>query len=116
MLASPQTMTVDSVATALDRTVDERSSSIYSSADGNIKLTVSHQESKSRTRRMARLDKTIVAADPLNAVNVYQKASVYLVIDEPAFGFTDAQLTGYVNSLKAWLTDTITGALLANRH
>jgi len=116
MLTSPQTVTVDSVATALDRTQDDKTSSIYSSADGTVKLTVSHQESKARTRRMARLDKTIIAADPLTANNAYQKASVYVVIDQPSFGFTNTQLTGYANSLKAWLTDTIIGALLASRH
>lgn len=116
MFASPQTITVDAVATDLHRVQDNGNGSIFRSSDGNVQLTVSHQESKTRTRRMARLDKTVVAADPLTAQNAYQKASVYIVIDEPSFGFTDAQLLGYENSLKTWLTDSNVNAILAGRH
>lgn len=116
MLSTPQTITVDAVATDLHRVQDKDNSSIYRSADGNVQLTVSHQETKTRFRRMVRLDKTVVAADPLTAQNAYQKASVYIVIDEPLWGFSDAALLGYENSLKSWLTDSNVNAVLAGRH
>lgn len=115
-LATPQTVTIDTVATDLNRVLEDGTKSIYQSADGNTKLTVSHQESKSRVRRMARIDRKIIAADPLSAVNAYQTCGVYIVIDEPATGFTDAALLGYVNVLKTWLSDANINAILASRH
>jgi hypothetical protein len=33
-------------------------------------------------------------------------ASVYFVIDEPKFGFTDTEVGYYIDALKAWLTST----------
>jgi hypothetical protein len=65
---------------------------------------------------MVRLDNTIVAADPLTAENSYQKAGVYLVIDEPQFGFDDSELEDLVDGLKAWLTSANILALCASRH
>jgi hypothetical protein len=78
--------------------------STYRTADETFQLRVSHQSTKSRTRRMVRLDQTIIAADPLSAINTSQSAGVYLVIDEPKFGFDDATLDYMVDALVAWLT------------
>lgn len=116
MLTSPQSLTVNSVATDLHRTEQGKTSSIYQSVDGNIKLTVSHQVAKSRTRRMMRVDLRVVAADPLSSVNTYQNAACYIVIDEPAFGFTDATLTDLATALKTWASSANIGAVLASRH
>lgn len=115
-LSTPQTVTIDTVVTDLHRVLDDKSQSVYKSADGNTTLTVSHQESKNRFRRMVRLDRRVIAADPLTAQNAYQTESQYLVIDEPITGFTDASLEGYVNVLKTWLTSTNIQAVLAGRH
>lgn len=115
-LSTPQTVTVDTVATDLNRISDDKLASVYKSADGNTTLTVSHQESKNRFRRMARLDRRVIAADPLTAVNSYQTVSVYLVIDEPVTGFTDTAIEGYVNVLKTWLSSANILAILASRH
>lgn len=115
-LSTPQTVTIDTVATDLNRISDDKLSSVYKSADGNTTLTVSHQESKNRFRRMARLDRRVIAADPLTSVNAYQTCSVYLVIDEPVTGFTDALLEGYVTVLKTWLSAGNIQAMLASRH
>lgn len=116
MLASPQSVTYDSVANDLNRTIVDKTSSIYESSDGTLKLTVSHQESKSRTRHLVRLDRTVLAADPLTSVNAYQKAGVYIVIDEPIFGFDNGDLDNQVDALLAWLTTANISAILDNRH
>jgi hypothetical protein len=65
---------------------------------------------------MSRIDRTVVAPDPLTGVNSYQKAGVYLVVDEPTFGFSDAEIIQLVDALKAWLTADNVSAMLANRH
>lgn len=115
-LATPQTITINGVANTLNRIEDSKSASTYASDDGNVKLIVSHQESKSRIRRMARVDKRVIAADPLTAINAYQKLGIYVVIDEPINGFTDADIAFVVEGLKTWLTNANQLAMLAGRH
>lgn len=115
-LATPQTVTIDATVTDCNRIEDDKLRSLYRAADGNTSITVSHLESKNRFRRMVRIDRRVVAADPLTAQNAYQTCSVYLVIDEPSVGFTDAQLEGYVGVLKTWLTAGNIQAVLASRH
>lgn len=115
-LATPQSVTINAVATTLHRIEDDKTSSLYQAEDGTLAMRVSHQTSKGRTRRMVRLDQTVVAADPLTAENSYQKAGVYLVIDEPEYGFTDAELKDIVNGLTAWLTSANILAVCASRH
>lgn len=100
----PQTVTIATVETSLPRVSIGPSDATYRSADETVQMRISHQQSKGRKRRMVRLDSTVIAADPLTAENTSQKAGVYIVIDEPAFGFTDEVLDGYVDALVAWLT------------
>jgi hypothetical protein len=116
MLTSPIVITVDTVNTDCHKITEEKSSSLYSSTDGNLSLKVSHQESKNRTRHMARIDSKVLAEDPLTAVNQYQSAGVYIVIDEPLYGFTDAEIENQVTALKDFLTSANIAAMLANRH
>jgi hypothetical protein len=87
---------------------------LYSEADETLKMTISHQESKNRTRHMVRLDMRVVAADPLTAVNEYKSAGVYLVIDEPEFGFADADLDNIVQGFTTWLTTANVLKVVAN--
>lgn len=115
-LATPQSVTINAVATDLHRVEDDKSSSVYQSADGTLSLKVSHQVSKTRVRRMVRLDLTKVAENPLTAVNSYVKGGVYVVIDEPEYGFTDTELDYLVDGLTAWLTTANIAAVLASRH
>lgn len=115
MLTSPQTVTYNAVAKTLNRTETEKSSSVYKEAAGEFQLKVSHTESKTRTRHLARLDRTVVAADPLTAQNAYQSAGVYVVIDEPLYGFSIADLEYQITALTTWLTANKT-AILENRH
>lgn len=104
MFADPQSVTVNSVAQSMPRIKIGASDSTYRKADETIQLRISHQSTLKRTRRMVRLDSTVIAADPLTAVNTSQSAGIYLVIDEPKFGFSDADLDNLVDALVGWLT------------
>lgn len=115
MLQDPQTITIDGSAISFARTSSDGLRSTYQNPDGTHKLTVSHQTSKKRTRRMVRIDKQIVAADPLTAVNQYQTAGVYLVIDHPEFGFTVDQIDDVIQGFKTWLTTAMVTSIMASQ-
>jgi len=104
MFADPQSVTVNSVAKSMPRVSNGVSDATYRAADEVFQMRISHQTSKGRKRHMVRLDQTLIAADPLTAENVSQRAGVYLVVDEPSFGFDDTTLDYQVDALIAWLT------------
>lgn len=104
MFTDPQSVTINGVGTTMPRIKLGSSDSTFRTADETVQFRISHQQSKSRMRRMVRLDQTVIAADPLTAQNTSQTAGVYLVIDEPKFGFTDTQLDYLVDALIAWLS------------
>lgn len=112
----PQSVTIDAVPYSMPRVSSESTKSLYSEATEALKMTISHQESKSRTRRMVRLDKRVVAADPLTAVNEYQTVGVYLVIDEPEYGFSDDAIDDIVQGFKTWLTTANVLKVLGSEH
>lgn len=114
--ADPQTITINAAAQTLNRVKDDGFASVYQTDDGNHKLTISHQESKGRVRRMCRLDKKVVAADPLNAVNTYQTAGVYIVIDQPLYGFTSSDIDYLVQGFKTWLSSANVQKIVGNQH
>jgi hypothetical protein len=117
MLTSPITLTLDAVTTDVHNIQPiGNAGTLYRSEDGTLTLKVSHQETKARTRRMARIDLTKVAADPLTAVNASQTGGVYIVIDEPIFGFSTAEMEDLVDALKLWLTSANITAMLGSRH
>ncbi len=108
--ADPQTVTINAVAKTLPRTGYLPTSGIFTQDDGNIKLSVSDDYGKTRTRRSARLDFSKVAADPLiSAQNIRYSMSAYLVVDQPITGFTVAEAKQIVDGLTLWLTAS-TGA------
>lgn len=116
-LADPQTITVNSVAKTLNRIKTDGMKSIYSTDDEEFRFTVSHQETKSkRTRRMVRIDQRVVAADPLTSINEYKELGIYMVFDEPEFGFSDATIDLTAAGLLAWLTSANRLKVLANQH
>lgn len=108
----PQSLTINSIATSVPRTEVDNLKSIYTSADGNVKLTISHQPAADRTRHMIRADQRIVASDPLTAVNAYKNLGVYLVIDQPNFGFSATTINYLVAALTAWLSSTNVGKVV----
>lgn len=112
----PQSVTVNSVAKSMPRVSTGDLNSVYKSADDAWQFRISHQKSKSRIRRMVRLDNKLVAADPLTAENTYQSVGVYLVIDEPDVGVDDTTIGYQVAALTAWATPTNVGNWLPSRN
>jgi hypothetical protein len=105
MLADPQSVTINAVATSLPRTSQGASQNVYTSADGKTTMTTKQNISAKRFRREVRLSQTKIAADPISAVNAESGFSAYLVIDEPRSGvFTDTEIGYVIDALKAWLT------------
>lgn len=104
MFTDPQSVTINAVPYSMPRVSSDGTKALYSEATESLKMTISHQESKGRQRHMIRLDRRVVAADPLTAVNAYKSCGVYLVIDEPEFGFSDAELDYIVQGFKTWLS------------
>lgn len=107
MLADPQSVTPTGGSAvslpAVGRGID---SSIYQSADGNTKLTVSHAYG-ARKRTSVRLDFAKIAADPLiSAQNIKYSMSAYLVMDVPITGFTVAEAMAQAGGLLAYLSAT----------
>lgn len=114
--ADPQTITVDSVEQTLNRIKSDGYRSEYQEADEVFKMTISHQETKTRTRRMVRIDQRVVAADPLTSVNEYKDLGVYLVIDEPEYGFSDSEIDDVVQALCTWLSTANVTKVCGNEH
>lgn len=104
MLADPQSVTINAVATSLARTGNGPNQNVYTSADGLKTMTTKQNISAKRFRREVRLSQDKIAADPISAVNALSGCSVYLVIDEPRNGvFSDVEIGYLVEALKGWL-------------
>lgn len=102
--SDPQTVTVATVAQTLPRVGAGTNSGAFASADGLYRLEVSHAYGK-RTRRSVRLTKSKVSADVLiPSQNVRSSMSVYMVIDTPVNGFTNAEIKDVTDALVAYLT------------
>lgn len=112
----PQTITVNTVEKTLAKVKSEGYRSEYAKADETYKMAISHQVSKGRTRRMVRIDSRVVATDPLSSVSEYKNLGVYLVIDEPEYGFADADIDYVVQALKTWLSTANVLKVLGNEH
>lgn len=102
--SDPQSITVNSVAKSMPRISTEATRSVYQKAEEDFKMTISHQVARDRTRHMVRVDQRVVATDPLTAANEYKVLGVYVVIDEPEYGFTDTEIDYLVQALKGWAT------------
>lgn len=106
MLADPQSVTVNAVAIPLPKTQAGLSQNVFVSADGNTTLTTKQNITASRFRREVRLSQQKLAADPITTLNSSKGVSVYLVIDEPKYGFSDTEIGYLIDGLKTWLTST----------
>lgn len=104
-LADPQSITINGVTTSLPRVGSGVHNGVFQSNDGNIKFSAAHAYGK-RVRRNIRVDMSKIAADPLiSSQSVKYSTSVYLVVDLPVTGFTNAELqfliTGFITQLQA---------------
>lgn len=105
MLADPQSVTINAVATSLPRTSQGASTNVYTSVDGKTIMTTKQNSTSARFRREVRLSQSKIAADPISAINKESGFSAYLVVDEPRSGvFTDLEIGYVIDALKAWLT------------
>jgi hypothetical protein len=112
----PQTITIDSVDNTLNLVKPGENASRYATADESLSLLISHQETKDRTRRMARVDQRVVAANPLTSVNEFKTLGVYIVIDEPEYGFDDEEIDDVVQGFIAWLSTANVTKMLSHQH
>jgi hypothetical protein len=102
--ADPQSVTINAVANTLPRTSNGVNSGIFTKDDGTVKLSVSHAYGK-RTRSTVRLDHHKIAPDPfVSSVNVSRSTSVYIVVDRPLDGYTNAEVKQIVDALTGYLT------------
>lgn len=115
MLTDPQTITINTVPITLNRVTAGDLRGVFSDATSEHKLTISHQFSKGRARRMVRLDRKAIVADPLTAVNDYETLGVYLVIDEPEVGFADTDVANIIAGFFAWYNSAMVAKVLSNQ-
>lgn len=113
--ADPQSIKISGVTTSLPRVSTGKFESVYESSDGLIRLSAASTVGK-RTRRVIRVDLSKITTDPfIPAQNVEVSTSMYLVIDEPPAGFTNADLKalydGFVEALQASSSVLITKLL-----
>lgn len=116
MLADPQNVTINAVATSLPRTQQGNTQNVYTSADGNTSMTTKQNTTATRFRREVRLSQKKIAADPISAINKEIGVSAYLVIDEPRAGFTDAEIGYLIDALKGWLTSANYNKVLGGEY
>lgn len=112
MFADPQTLSVNSTNTAFAKTKVGQSESTFTNAAETHAFTLKQNQTKGRFRREVRISQQKVAADPISAVNQAVGASVYLVIDEPKFGFSNAELEQLWATLVAFGTSANLNKLL----
>lgn len=104
--ADPQSVTIAGTAVSLPRISSGPNSSVYQSADGNTRMTISHANGK-RFRRTIRLQHQKIAGDPLVPTsNAQFSMTAYVVVDVPKVGYTIAQQKEVVDGLTAYLTAT----------
>lgn len=91
-LADPQSVTYNAVATNLDQIFRSGQNSSYKSADGALTLSLAHSGGR-RLRSEVRLKHSKTIADPLNpSTNRPYDCDVYLVINRPPAGYTNAEV------------------------
>lgn len=108
--ADPQSVTIATVnggaAFFMPRTTFGNNAGGFSSADGNVTMSVASAYGK-RTRRTIRLNQKKTSADVLiPSQNTVSSQSVYLVVDTPVNGFSIAEQKGLVDALVAYLAAT----------
>lgn len=106
MFTDPQSITINTVATSLPRVTVGAYNGVYASADGNVKMTISHQNRKSGVEStLVRFDQKVTVSNPLTGLPSSQTITNYLVIQRPpnSVGVTDAQVGYLLAAALAWL-------------
>jgi hypothetical protein len=116
VLADPQSVTVNAVAIPLPKTSIGPTVNVYTSADGVTAMTTKQNVTSSRFRREVRLSQHKVVADPISGLNKDLGLSVYLVVDEPKSGFSDAEIGYLIDALKTWLSSANYNKVLGGEY
>ena len=114
-LADPQSIKISGSTISLPRVSTGDFKSIYESADGKTKLSLSTVKGK-RNRQVVRVDVSKVTTDPLiSTQNVEVSMSNYLVFDRPATGYSNAEAKavydGFIEALQASTSVVVTKLL-----
>jgi hypothetical protein len=107
-LADPQSITISGSTIPLPRTFSSGDESAYTSSDGLVKLSVSHNLVKQgRARRLLRIDHSKVASDPFKpSENVKVNMANYAVFDVPPAGYTNTEILAVYTGFKTLFTAT----------
>lgn len=97
--ADPQVVTVNSVDKTMNRVPSPVGSGKFSVNGGEFALEIVQSTTKERFNRAYRFTQTKIAADPISAVNKQVSATVTISVNEPRWGFSDAELTHLVVGL-----------------
>jgi len=119
-LSDPHTVTIGS-AISLPQTAVSPTQTNYTSNDGNTKMTVNQSIGKDAISTQVRIDRKVIAADPISAANKSLMGSVWLVAKFPInnFGFTEADKIAIVTGLTTQLfagTNAVLKQVLAAQH
>lgn len=83
---------------------------VYRSVDEIFTLTISHTEqgkqSQAVVRSVMRLERKVIAADPVSAENDYVTCVTQAVLERPKFGFTVTDIERQEATLAALLAST----------
>lgn len=107
MFTDPQSLTINTVATSLPRVSVGAYNGVYASADGAVKMTISHQNRKNGAESsLVRFDQKVVVNNPLTGLPSAQPITTYFVVQRPAnsVGVTDAQVGYLMSAALAWLS------------
>jgi hypothetical protein len=114
--ADPQTVTINAIPYTLNRVSSGINTGEYLNAPGDTKLSIAHAYGK-RVRRTIRLDRSKLAADPLNpTINSPYSMSTYLVVDHPIMGFAIADQQYIVDGFVAYLATARITELLGGEN
>jgi len=103
----PPNVTLATVAQTLPRVSSSGNKSVYRKIDGSLVGTISHQQKGGNVRSLLRLDQFLDTNADLKLENL----AVYLVIDRPVTGFTQAQVRDLTTCLTGWLTASSNAAI-----
>jgi len=104
--ADPQSVTINAVAQSLPRVGQGINNGSFRKEDGLVGLSVAHTTSKGRRwRRTIRLEHSKLTADPfIPTQNVQVGTNVYIVVDCPPAGYTNAEIKQVVDGFVAYLS------------
>jgi len=103
LFSDPQSVTINAVAQSLPRTGSSLNRGKFTKADGTVAISVT-QNTGRRNQHAVRLDHSKIITDPLASDrNLPVSMSVFLTVDVPATGYTNAEQQQMVTALADWL-------------